>query len=117
MNENVSDLNSFELRTLCIEVWVPPWAKFGSENARTISGLIEAAWNGRYWASKHVTFRNGANHTNATIGMVECEFREWSIALGIPAEAVSDAARELMDLLLENRKTASRPSQSWLFNT
>jgi hypothetical protein len=117
MHEDAIDLTPFELRTLCIEVWVPPWAKFGSDNARALSGLIEAAWNGRYWASKHVTFRNGANHTNATGGLVEATFRQWSIALGIPAEVVSDAARELMDLLLQNHKTASRPGQSWLFNT
>ena len=117
MHEDAIDLTPFELRTLCIEVWVPPWAKFGSDNARALSGLIEAAWNGRHWASKHVTFRNGANHTNATGGLVEATFRPWSIALGIPTEVVSDAVRELMDLLLENRKTVSRPGQSWLFNT
>ena len=117
MHEDVTDLTSFELRTLCLEVWVPPWTKFCSENARTLSGLIEAAWNGRYWASKLVTFRNWTNHTNATVGLVEATFREWSIALGISAEMVSDAARELIYLQLQNSKTASRQGQSWRFNT
>jgi hypothetical protein len=108
MHEDTSRLTEVEIRTLCLEIWVPPWAKFGSADVQALGGLIEAASQGRFWASRHVSFRGG---------MVEGNFNEWSTVLGIPSTEISDVVLSLIHLQFRNRDGKARPGQSWFFNT
>jgi hypothetical protein len=115
--DDETQLTRVELRTLCLEIWVPRWAKFGTDDVRALGGLIEAAWNNRYWACRYVTFRNGANSSNARGGMVDVAFDQWSAALGIPGSEIAQVVRALIHLQFGNRSLKTRPGESWIFNT